>query len=323
MAQRPTDSLPYTYGARAFIRSDVLTRLPYKAPQAPSVVDATPTILRCFYDDPPVVKQEPAVGRVRSALRASSVASGATTPASSRASSPASSVGSLATFPPPSPAPSSRGVTPTSSIRGADTRRGSVNLRATSVPPVFHAGSSNPSPVSKILTRSASRSSLRSESIPPHIASSSAGTTVTNQPTNMDPTTSRRIYKWCHRTDEEKKKGLRFQTGWFPSYSPRTLPEPPAVMSTKDGLTETDLFCHWTPQSTVPEMWSWERAGDGMMYWKPVSEGHVRDADQRVLSFTPGGEPSYIRAEWHRRRLREREAAAKAAVKRGKARAHD
>lgn len=83
---------------------------------------------------------------------------------------------------------------------------------------------------------------------------------------------------------------------------------------------ETDLFCHWTPQSTVPEMWSWERAGDGMMYWKPVSEGHVRDADQRVLSFAPAGEPSYIRAEWHRRRLREREAAAKAAVKRGKAR---
>ncbi|RPD67595.1 hypothetical protein L226DRAFT_527769, partial [Lentinus tigrinus ALCF2SS1-7] len=58
MAQLPSSYAPYSYSGRTRILENDVTVLPYVSSADPEVVDATPTILRCFYDDPPNVKAE-------------------------------------------------------------------------------------------------------------------------------------------------------------------------------------------------------------------------------------------------------------------------
>ena len=169
-----------------------------------------------------------------------------------------------------------------------------------------------------ILTRSQSRTASSFTTVygenpvsRPTPASASAGRNTPPKPSKARAVSiqiSKRHERKCAKNPNYVNvlsNGERPKTTYFESFDKKPVDEPPTEALKKKRLQVGDLYIHRTP--SAKQIWIYLENEDKLTYWESIDVGYTRHLDNRMLSFTRQGKPSFVGDEWANKQTRDGE----------------
>ena len=88
---------------------------------------------------------------------------------------------------------------------------------------------------------------------------------------------------------------MKRNTFWFESIANRPLAHPPD-MSSNPFVKSGDIYWHCSGKRI--QLWLWNSGA-----WEAAKLGLLRELDNRYLSLTDSGRPSWVSSKWYYRKL--------------------